>query len=736
MRFIFFLSAVLSCLCVYSQGGYTVSGKVVSKADKENLPFIHISIQDTLPGTVTGEKGTFTLSGVPQGRHLLRIYGTGYSPLQAEIEVKGHVADLVFGLEETAFELEPVVVTAARTRQLLKDVPIAVQVLSGRSLEKMQVSNFRDMLEYELPGIEFTHNGGYANINMLGFGGKYVLFLVDGERLSGESFDNIDYNRIDMDYIERIEIIKGASSSLYGSNAVGGVINIITRKPQEKIELRANARYGSYEEQYLNLSVASKQKWGSFILSGSYKHEDPFLFTDRSPETREFANGAVQQLALNETYIAGFKEHAIRPKVTFNLSPKAELELRGGYFFKERHPGGRSGEKVRGYFYDYTGGGKLSYTFSEKQHLVLSGNYDRYDKSDYYKILGEKEKKYENSQLRFSALYDFSLFDTHLIVSGVEYFSDDLMTYMFEDGRTDTHRDVHTVSVFSQQDWKLSPQLTMVSGLRYDYHSRFKGHLTPRLSFMYRPFARWTFRGGYAGGFRSPTLKELYTDWYHPDGGGFQILGNRDMQPEISHNFNLSAEGSYAETQITAMAQYSLIDDKVDLVWLGTDTVRYLNRGERRVFSTEVSISRRLGTCLSLCGAYAYVHDGMKKSSVTRPHTATFRADYTFSFLKKYVPVLSLSGKFFSGMNVYSSTTGSSETDSETGITKETTDEYKVHYEPYSIWRLTASVPLPWNFGLYAGINNLFDYQSPFASFYSSITPGRTYYIGLKWKLN
>ena len=123
---------------------------------------------------------------------------------------------------EKEIVLKEVVVTATRAAKNLKDVPITVQVITAEDIRKSQATNFQSFLESEFAGINFTYDGGMPNINMLGFGGKYVLFLMDGERMAGETFDNIDYNRIDLDNIERIEIIKGASSSLYGSNALGG----------------------------------------------------------------------------------------------------------------------------------------------------------------------------------------------------------------------------------------------------------------------------------------------------------------------------------------------------------------------------------------------------------------------------------------------------------------------------------------------------------------------------------
>ena len=735
MKYLFLFLALLSTFTALKADNFSISGTISDIQNDEPLAFINIGLSGSVKGTMSGNDGKFILYDVPAGKYKLLISGVGYESQQVDLIVDRNISGLKIQLRESVHELEQVVVTATRTERTLKNTPVSIQVLSGASLEKMQVSNFRDVLEYEMSGVEFTNNGGYANINMLGFGGKYVLFLIDGERLAGESFDNVDYNRIDMDNIERVEIVKGASSSLYGSNAVGGVINIITKKPQKKAELNANARYGSNNEQNFGLSAGSRQKWGSVSLSGAYKRQDPYLLEDRSPMRQEFTDGTVVEQPLSKTYIAGYKDYNISPKFIFDIGNKIAIEVKGGYFFKERHPGGMDGKKVRDHFYDYTGGLKLNYKLSEHQNLSLSGNYDRYDKYDFYKLLDEKEKNYENSQLRFGGLYDITLAGKHLIVAGTEYFSEDLLTFMFENESDNAERNAYTASFFSQQEWKLHNRFTLVTGLRYDYHSQFKGHLTPRLSLMYRPVDKFTLRGGYSGGFRSPTLKELYTDWFHPYGGGFQIIGNKDMKAEVSNNLNLSAELSVGKTLITAMAQYSIIDNKVSSVWLNNDTIQYVNMGDAHIFSSEVCVSHQLGNYLSLRATYAYVHDNLGKKSIIRPHTATFRADYTSHFFKKYNPVVSFSGKFFGGMDIYG-TGDVSDKENTSGISKGETEEYKVHYDAYSIWRLTLAAPLPYNLSINAGINNIFGYQPRFSSFYSSISPGRTFYIGLKWKLN
>lgn len=733
MRIIYLLTLLL--VCFYSEArNYQISGKIVDKKNKNALSHVNIGLMGTQWGSITNEDGSFLISGITKGEYLLIASAIGFESSKQKLNVENNIDSLLIEIDEKSVELDQIVISATRTERNLKNVPIAVQVINNKTIEKMQVPNMRDLLEYELPGIEFTNNGGYANINMLGFGGKYVLFLIDGERMAGESFDNIDYNRIDMENIERIEIIKGASSSLYGSNAVGGVINIITKKPSSPLEIQAAARIGSENEQNYNFAASSKQKWGAVNLTGAYKLRDPYLLKDRSPLTQEYANGDIVEQSLKETYIAGYEDYNISPKVFLNIGSKLQLEAKGGYFFKERHPGGQDGKKVRDRFYDYTGGLKASYSISDKQHISFSGNYDKYDKYNYYKLLKEEEKNYENEQMRFSMLYDLMVAGKHSLVVGGEYFSEELMTFMFESDGSNEKRDAQTYSVFAQQDWILSNKVTLVGGLRYDYHSQFKGHLSPRLSAMYKPIDKITIRGGYAGGFRSPTLKELYTDWFHPYGGGFQIIGNRNMKAEASNNFNLSAEGIFGKTLITAMGQYSIIDDKINNIWVNNDTTQYVNMGDAKIFSTEFSVLHRFNENVQVKGTYAYVHDDLGKRSIIRPHTATLRADFTSTFFKKYNPAISFSGKYFSSMDIYG-TGDITETDDETGIDKEVSEEYKVHYDAYSIWRITLAQPLPFNFSLNAGINNLFDYKSKFSSFYSSISSGRTFYIGLKWRL-
>ena len=123
--------------------------------------------------------------------------------------------------------LETVVVTATRTPKPLLDIPVVTRVITADDIQKADATNIKDMLQQEIPGLEFTYSMGQQVLNMGGYDGNNILFLVDGERMAGESMDNVDFSRLNLSSIERIEIVKGAASTLYGSSAMGGVVNII-----------------------------------------------------------------------------------------------------------------------------------------------------------------------------------------------------------------------------------------------------------------------------------------------------------------------------------------------------------------------------------------------------------------------------------------------------------------------------------------------------------------------------
>lgn len=186
------------------------------------------------------------------------------------------------------FDLNEVVVTGTRTPKFLKDTPIQTRVINARELARLDATNVQDLLQQELPGVEFSYAmNQQTHLNFSGFGGQGVLFLVDGERLAGETMDDVDFTRLNMDNVERIEIVKGAASALYGSNATGGVINIITKRNRQPWTLNVNARYAKHNEQRYGASWGLNSKHWNNMLSAHFNRMDNYdVHSAANPVTR------------------------------------------------------------------------------------------------------------------------------------------------------------------------------------------------------------------------------------------------------------------------------------------------------------------------------------------------------------------------------------------------------------------------------------------------------------------
>ena len=221
-----------------------ISGTVFDE-NKEPLMGATVSVKEKVTlGTTTDTQGKYTLKLPDNREYTLQVSYMGYISQTHKVSVS-KTGKVDFILKEDAVNMETIVVTGTRTPKLLKDVPIVTRVITADEIKKVDATHIGDLLQAELPGIEFSYSmDQQVSLNMQGFGGNAILFLVDGERLAGETLDNIDYNRLNMDNVERIEIVKGAASSLYGSNAVGGVVNIISKVTAGPWTVNLNGRYG------------------------------------------------------------------------------------------------------------------------------------------------------------------------------------------------------------------------------------------------------------------------------------------------------------------------------------------------------------------------------------------------------------------------------------------------------------------------------------------------------------
>ena len=617
------------------------------------------------------------------------------------------------------FNLDEVVVTGTRTPKFLKDVPIQTRVINAKELAKLDATNVQDLLQQELPGVEFSYAmNQQTHLNFSGFGGQGVLFLVDGERLAGETMDDVDFTRLNMDNVERIEIVKGAASALYGSQAAGGVINIITKRSQQPWTLQVNARYAKHNEQRYGASFGLNRKHLNNMLTAHFNRIDNY-------DVHSAANPATRIIST----VYGDKTLNIRDQLVWSPTENFHLTGRAGYFFRETVRSADQPERYR----DFTGGLRMNWSISERDALQASYAFDQYDKSDYQRITRLDIRDYSNVQNSFRLLYNHSFDGGDVLTVG----SDLMHDYLYNINLNGETREQDSWDLFAQYDWRISDEWEAVGALRYDYFSDGKdSHVTPKLNVCYKPLPNLAIRAGYGMGFRAPTLKEKY---YSFDMSGIWIVeGNADLKSEVSHNFNLSAEYTKGRYNLTASAYYNKVRNKLSTsapyFKTAADKLPYLpyaNLDDYNVCGGEIGVQAKWDNGFGARLTYAYTKEQMARDKdgnainnqyiPAREHAFNARLDYDCQLTKQYGLNIGLQGRVLSGVenveykNYYDVSQGT--------IT--------VEYPAYTIWKLSLVQRIGKAVKVNAALDNLFGYKPKYYYLNSPITDGITFQIGL-----
>ena len=647
-----------------------------------------------------------------------------------------------------SIELEPVVVTATHSPKALKDAPVVTRLITLHDIKITDATNIQEMLTQEIPGLEF----GFAmaqetSLNMSGFGGNAVLFLVDGERLAGETMDNTDYNRLNLDNVGRIEIVKGASSALYGSNAVGGVINIISRENLEPWTANVNSRYNTFGHEWRNGASFSfnTEKWNS---QTSFQHTtiDPIdlpkahTSEEIAIELMKKAQGLpYDESVLNDdsnlSRLYGQKTYNIKERLIWRATDHLTLTGRGGYFFRTSER-----DTYNYHFNGYSAGLKGRYAWEYGRHLELSYAFDEYDKANFLPDgTRTHDHDYSNQQHVVHALYNHP-FGKNSLILGADYMHDYLTTYQFIDNASHSQ---DNIDGYAQFDWNITDQLNVVGSVRYDYFSAssqkaFTGRLAVVYKFL-RPAGSkrpeverpWmTFRANYASGFRAPTLKEMYM-YFDMGNMGYMIVGNPDLKPEKSNNFNLAIErtnrirnsgfldGRY---NFTLMGYCNIFDKRITTIagpeYNGMESALYWNEDGVTVWGIDASLGHIWDCGLSLKLNYSWMKEtgNVYYSDFYQPrsHSLTWRIGYEHRFSRYYALDAALSGR-----NQGKPQSGRTDVD-----------------QGYTIWKLMLQHHLWRGIRINTAIDNLFNYKPKSYYYCSPLTTGTSFSIGLSVDLD
>ena len=596
--------------------------------------------------------------------------------------------------------ISEVVVTATRTPKLLKDVPYVTKVFTADDIRKADATNIQDLLTTIMPGVEFTFAmNQQTTLNMAGFGGNAVLFLIDGERIAGETMDNPDYNRLTLEDVERIEVVKGAASSLYGSNAVGGVVNIITRKPHDRFSANVFAHWGAY----------SSQKYGSVI--GFTQPKISSLTTLQFTRVNDMdlkQQGDISKVFGNHTW-------NIKEKLIWKPTKRLEMTAKTSYFFRERYASQDSHDRYR----DLTASLKGVYKLTKADNIELTYLFDEYDKSDLNLQTRKDIRDYNNTQNSVRAMYNHTFAGIGTLTAGTDYMRDYLMSYQFAGDQSHIQ---NSTDGFIQFDWDPSAHWNLIGGLRYDYFSASsKSRLSAKIGVMYK-LNGWRFRTSYAGGFRAPSLKELFMHFNMAN--IFTIYGNKNLKPENSDNFQISAEYTRRNYSFSANAFHNIFRNRISTAWnTALNGMNYLNTAKVSITGLDINAQTRFLCGIGLTASYVYTHEnipmGQPYTSSTRPHSAVLRADYDHNF-RTWGFNVALTGRYLSKLSIDQYTSATSYTQTQ-----------RVTYPDYQIWKLTAMGRLNRGVRLTMTVDNIFNYKPSYYYINSPTTTGAILSCGL-----
>ncbi|WP_308600409.1 TonB-dependent receptor domain-containing protein [uncultured Dysgonomonas sp.] len=730
MKLRIMLTALLCCIASISFAQLSLRGRVVDENEKP-IAGASVWVEYTTIGTSTDLKGEFSLEKVPEGNNLLRISALDYNGARETINRSND--NILIRMKHSPLKLNEVVVTGTGTINKLKNSPVAIDVISQRELQNTNIPTFENAMIALNPSMSFTPNamGSYMQLN--GLSNRYILVLVDGKKLGGDVGGNVDLNRIDMGNIKRIEVLKGAASSLYGSDAIAGVINIITNKPKDLVNFSTETRFSEYGQFTQNANLYLNV--GGFSSSTSFQRNQADGW---QLNKKEIIND--KEVDTDKQAMLRFYSDVFSQRFGYKATKELSMYVEGSLFDKKfKRPVSAYGFDMK--YVDYSFGAGAKYLLKNNGLITLDWNTDRFeyfkaylketkDKNGVTFMPGDEEfvrrQKYNNINLKGT----FNAGKFNKVTVGSEYKIDNLYAPADSIGGS---RNVYTLAFYAQDEINLFGKLNIVPGVRYIYNETFKNRVTPKVSAMYT-LHDFNFRVSYATGFKTPELKQLFMKTEVTSKGKTTLsVGNKDLKPESSNYYSVNAEYIKDFLSLAVTGYINNLKNKIDTyeIELTPEEIAegynkkssYHNIGRSRIQGVDFTFNSYLGYNLTLGGGYSYVNakdldTGKRLQRISR-HTGNVNLNWFKDF-----------GLFKSNFNLNGRLQSRRYYDDG--------DDARA----YQLWNFATRHTFKSINGLVfepgLGIENIFDFvdDKPFNRNYATLSPGRTFYASLKIKFS
>ena len=658
-----------------------------------------------------------------------------------------------------------IVITGTGTQHLLKDAPVQTEVISGRILKNYSGKSLQDMLMGLTSSLDFNEDDMGSQMQMNGLGNSYILILIDGKRIHGDVGGQNDLGLIDPHNIEKIEIVKGASSALYGSDAIAGVINIITKKHNEGLLAENSTRVGSYGDirqhngiglrigkvtSYTNFQTQHTDGWQN--TSTEDPHQTEFLITDsRNKTVNRYTNWQISE------------------RLTYEPVKNLELYAEGTTYWKRiyRPSGKYPAVDVKTYDMEYhnrslSAGGTwklndtdfISLDVDWNKHayyyyftaITLTDGYDPQGNfTPYYPYFPDDMELQSDQQRTMANLKGvFSLSEHHQLNTGAEWRYDYLDAPMrVVNGEAKDH----TSAIYVQDEisYKLTDKISanITAGLRFNHNDQFGNRFTPKVSGMLSLGDDVRLRATWSQGFKTPTPKEQHYRYVRYMNGTYLYLGNTDLNPQTSNYYSLGGEYNWKGFNVTVTGYLNDVDHMITLVTIPNSkapaeyiakydpvkTRQYQNLESAKTKGVDVSIRYRINRDWMAGLSYSYLDTDAKQYDTTHDklvdviidgtahHKGSWFATWNHSFSTKYQMGAGLYGRMSSKRYYQINGNG----------------------KGYQIWRISTNHELAskkMTYRIEAGVDNILNYvdRTYHGLHLGTTTPGRTVYATLTIK--
>ena len=531
-----------------SERGGAVPGAIVllNRADGE-----------TVARRVSGSEGIAVLTGIPAGTYTLSVTYTGFAPYTQEdlVLAAGEKKSVEVMLTLAQFSQTITITTANRREELLRTVAEPTTLIDEASLEDTGGRSAKEVLiEQAGSGVVVSPMGGTNSVSINGLGGGAVLILIDGRRYLGRnSTGELNLEDLDLSNIERIEIVKGAGSAMYGSDAMAGVINFITKKPSTfGMANSIDVSYGSYNDTRFSDTLTFRNEKFSGAFSAGYRGYDGYdldeetLMTEGEPESKRYNVSGNMEYALHEK---------VRTKVYADYSYRdvTKYYLGGATMMSPVYNSLR--ELTR---YSFSPEVDFNLTDSTSVNAVFNyGKYERLETYDYGTSFSVQDPWVEtNNEIKLTGRQIWGIADMDQFLQfGYEFRNQKLERGSLDIPDSDSNEADRDINVlWAQNEFNLIENFKITAGFRYDDYSDFGSEWSPKITAMYAVNDKNRVRFSYGHGFRAPRFGELYIDL------GYYFKGNPDLLPETSNNMTIG----YAHTGALAQGSFDFFYNKIE----------------------------------------------------------------------------------------------------------------------------------------------------------------------------